>query len=319
MKWFLSFLCGLQAFGQGVYSEREEFAAIRQLVGTARSTSAPTECHGRLTLTSGTAVTTADVTAATTVYFTPHNGFGIGLYNGSGWDWVTFTERSVAVPSTTVTPFDVFAYNNAGTVTLETLDWTNDTTRATNLTTQNGVYVKSGDATRRYLGTGRTTAVSGQTEDSKSKRYLWNACNREPKKLLAQATNASWSYDTSTWRPAVNSTTVGTTRVEWVAGLSVEPVNLRVFVSKIYHATAVTLAVGIGINSTTVNSANIYGGISGPANNPASAFYRGIPSVGYSYGQWLEFGGGGTGQQVIGTAATGGNQQKAGLIGQFWS
>src|SRR6185436_9706895 len=40
-------------------------------------------CDGRLTLTSGTPVTTGDVTAATTLYFTPNGGNQIALYTGS--------------------------------------------------------------------------------------------------------------------------------------------------------------------------------------------------------------------------------------------
>ena len=41
--------------------------------------------NGRLTLTSGTPVTTNDVTAATTIYYTPYKGNAIQLYNGTNW------------------------------------------------------------------------------------------------------------------------------------------------------------------------------------------------------------------------------------------
>lgn len=123
-------------------------------------------CDGRLTLASGTPVVTTNQTAKTTIYFTPYIGKYIALYNGSTWDVIGFTEISVSVPSTTNTPFDIFCYSNSGTATLETVNWTNDTTRATALTYQDGVYVKSGATTRRYLGTGRTTGSSGQCEMS---------------------------------------------------------------------------------------------------------------------------------------------------------
>ena len=55
---------------------------------------------GRLTLTSNTPVLTGDVTAATTIYFTPFNGNRISLYTGSFWKSYSFSEISIAVPST---------------------------------------------------------------------------------------------------------------------------------------------------------------------------------------------------------------------------
>jgi hypothetical protein len=49
------------------------------------SSSAPqlTAPGGRLTLTSGTPVTTNDVTGATTIYYVPHNHDQVPLYDGS--------------------------------------------------------------------------------------------------------------------------------------------------------------------------------------------------------------------------------------------
>ena len=135
--------------------------------------------NGRITLSTGVPVTTSDVTAATTIYFTPYQGNNISLYDGSAiWNVISFTELSIAVPATTATMYDVFCYNNSGAATLEVLAWTNDTTRATALVLQNGVYVKSGATTRRYLGSFRTTGVSGQTEDSVANRFVWNYYNR---------------------------------------------------------------------------------------------------------------------------------------------
>src|SRR3990167_6798256 len=122
---------------------------------------------------------------------------------------MTFAEISVSVPATTNTLFDIFAYNNAGTLTLETTNWTNDTTRATPIVLQNGVYVKSGATTRRYLGTGRTTGASGQTEDSYKgnhqsggRRLLWNYYNRVLWHLAVIDTTDNWTYTTAAWRQA---------------------------------------------------------------------------------------------------------------------
>lgn len=154
---------------------------------------------GRLTLTSGTPVTTSDVTAATTIYYTPYNGDKISLSDGTNWATYAFTERSLLLSGLTANRnYDVFLYNNAGTLTLEALVWNSSSdsnTRTTGIVlTSGGVYTKSGDATRRYLGTFRTTGTTGQTEDSNSKRFLWNYNNRVNRMLLKQYVASSWTW-----------------------------------------------------------------------------------------------------------------------------
>lgn len=134
----------------------------------------------RLTLTSGTPVTTADVTAASTLYLTPYLGNRIRIYDGTRWNQYQTAEVSLALTLTSGKNYDVWAYDSGGTVTLETLVWTDDTTRATALTTQDGVYVKSGATTRLYLGTIRASATD-DTEDSAAKRFVWNMYNRVPR------------------------------------------------------------------------------------------------------------------------------------------
>ncbi len=299
----------------GEETVREAILAFDSL-GT-RAGDPPQVANGRLTLTSGTAVTTSNVTAATTVYYTPYEGNKIALYNGTRWVYFTFSELSVSVPSTTVTPFDIFAYNNSGTVALETVNWSSDTSRATSLTLQDGVWVKSGATTRRYLGTARTTSVSGQTEDSVSKRYLWNAHNRLPRKLLAQSTTDSWTYNTASWRAANNSTTVGVTRVEYVAGLSAESVRLSLLVPYINNNTATTNHVGgIGINSTSVNSADLFNGNATTHNaTGGGAQYSGVPAEGYSYAQWLEYGIA-TGTSTVYSVLA--DYRQGGMVGEIW-
>src|SRR5690348_9522061 len=84
--------------------------------------------QGRLTLTTGVPVTTSNVTAATTIYFTPFRGNQIDLYTGGTWQRFTFSELSIAVPASTNTDYDVWVYNNSGTPALELLAWTNQTT-----------------------------------------------------------------------------------------------------------------------------------------------------------------------------------------------
>ena len=56
--------------------------------------------------------------------------------------------------------------------------WTNDSTRATALTTQDGVLVKTGATDYRYIGTIRINGTGGQCEDTEIFRGVWNFYNR---------------------------------------------------------------------------------------------------------------------------------------------
>ena len=149
-------------------------------------------CNGRLTLESGVPFSTTDQSAKTTLYFTPYKGNKISLYDGSAiWNTLSFTELSITLAGLTASkPYDVFCYNNAGTATLELLVWTNATTRATALTTQNGVLVKSGATTRRYLGTIYINSSGGQTDATTVKRYVWNYYNRLQRSLIVTEATA---------------------------------------------------------------------------------------------------------------------------------
>lgn len=243
-------------------------------------------CNGRLTLTSGTPFTTANVTAATTLYFTPYAGDQIALYNGTTWDLITFAEISIAVPATTSTMYDVFVYNSGGTATLELLAWTNDTTRATALVLQNGVLCKTGALTRRYVGSMRTTTVSGQTEVSDKRVFVWNYYNRLTRFLKAQEATASWTYTTATWRAVNGGTTVGTSRVEIIIGWAEVEVEAKAYG---LSSNASTLAAsGVGIDSTSANSALAQGQTAGGTISLQLALYSGYPAVGYHFVQWLE-------------------------------
>ena len=240
---------------------------------------------GRLSLTTDVPVTTADVTAATTIYYVPYKHDYIQLHNGSKWINILFTEKTVSVPATTVTPFDIFGYLSGGALVLETLDWTNDTTRATALAYQNGRLIKSGDATRLYLGTGRTTGVSGQIEDSVTKRFIWNLYNQTDKILRKTDSTYSWTYSGS-YRQANGDSD---NKVEIVLGL-VRSVAAEIICTT-YHATTVRSArVGVGLDSTSTMSADNINGLGGgnDAYTVVIAKYRGFSAEGYHYLAWLE-------------------------------
>lgn len=297
----------------------ERLAAAKKVIQifSDRTAASRSMCQGRLTLTSNVPVTTSDVTAATTVYFTPFNGNRVSLMSASGWYNLSFTQISVSVPATTVTPFDVFAYDNSGSLALETADWSSDTARSVSLATVDGVEVKATDKTRLYLGTLRTTTVSGQTEDSDERRFVWNACNRLPRHLLATEPTDSWTYGSTTWRAANGNTTAGQTRVEYVVGLRREPIFLRVWVPIVLEAGPTGLSLGIGINSTTTNSATIYGGHADAVSyNGVNALYSAVPAVGYTFAQWIEKNDSNVAWHSTLNDAT--HQRAGGLIGSIW-
>lgn len=247
----------------------------------------------RLTLTTGLPVTSADVLAATTVFCTPYRGNRISLYNASGVATVyTSAEFSIAVPATTSQMYDVFCFLSGATPTLELLAWTNDTTRATALVlTTTGAYTKSGDLTRRYLGSFRTTTVSGQTEDSAAKRYLWNYYNRVRRPLLRVESTATWTYTTATFRQA-NATTAN--QVEVVIGVAEAIIDLLLLAQANTGTALVGFSVGFGEDSTSALSASSVGGTA-ESDNQAISMFRPLtarlvkyPAVGRHFYAWLE-------------------------------
>ena len=142
---------------------------------------------GRLTPTSANPYGTGDIADVSTVYYTPATGNRIALYDGaSAWDVITFSEGTIDVTSLTASkPYDVFMYNNGGTATLETLVWTNGTTRATGLSYQDGVLVKTGATTRRYLG-GIYVDAGTVTQDSLTQRFIINYYNSQAKLIYVE-------------------------------------------------------------------------------------------------------------------------------------
>ena len=273
--------------------------------GTAATYDLPVStCEGRLTLTSATPVTTSDVTAAGTIYFTPYKGNQVALYDGSTWAIYTFTERSLALTATSGSVYDIFLYNNAGTLTLETLVWTNTTTRATALVLQDGVLCKTGALTRRYLGTFCASGTN-TTEDSITKRYLWNYYNRMPRGMYAVETTSSWSYGTATWRACNASALV---RLNMVIGLSEDPVECSInWLAACSQGGAGACSVGLDSTSTLLTpkrrgyTTADYGG--GNPTGVGADFHDVYPGIGFHYLQGLEIWYGGSALTVFGTVS----------------
>lgn len=172
---------------------------------------------GRLTTESGVGVSTSDRTAQSTLYYTPFAHACLPIFDGTSWTLRAFSELSLALSGlTSGLPYDVFVYDSSGTLTLELTAWTNGTTRATALVRQDGLWVKTGATTRLYLGTIYTTGTT-TTEDSATKRFVWNAYNPAPRRLFRGLGTAQHSYSTDTLRAFNNDTAL---TVEVVVGLA---------------------------------------------------------------------------------------------------
>lgn len=259
--------------------------------------------QGRLTLESGVPISTTDQTAKTTIYFTPYQGNKVALYDGSKWKLHAFTERSLALGTlTSGAIYDVFLYDNAGTLTLElSAAWTNGTTRADALALQDGVSVKSGAATRKWIGTFRTTSAT-TTEDSAGgtitnvggKRLVWNQYNRVQRHIMVIDTTDSWSYTTDTIRQARAN---AGNQVDYVTGDAALIVRARAIGNVSVASNTRSAKVGVGVDSTSGFSGFVGSVASGGAGLrfiPAVGNYVGTPGLGGHVISWNERGADGT-------------------------
>ena len=276
-----------------------------QLVESALDKTAPT-C-GRLTLTTALPVTTADVTGATTVYFTPYKGNVVSLYDGAAWVSTVFTELSQTTADNTKSPaavannsnYDIFVWNDAGTLrATRGPAWTSDTARGagagtTELEMLEGRYVNkiaitNGPAARRglYVGTIRSNGIA-QINDALTARHVWNNYNRVMRPMRAVDTTDTWTYTTDTFRQA---NAAAANQVDAVFGLSEDVVAVEVRINA--NGTGAAYATpGIGISNTVTQAAQIVQpAFLNSTNVPmlGAAKYRGFPGIGRYYFVWLE-------------------------------
>jgi hypothetical protein len=184
---------------------------------------------------------------------------------------------------------DVFAYSNSGTLALELLQWSSATARATAITYQNGFLAKSGDATRRFIGTVFPPGFANAIYDTETKRFVWNMYNRVRRPIKKIETTSSWTYGTQTWRSMNNSTS---NRVEVVSGLDQSTIDLMAFAGTIGSVSGSYGAIGIAMDATNTNNCDLvafgYSGGSGLWNHAWSKLSSVCP-IGYHYYQATEW------------------------------
>jgi hypothetical protein len=253
---------------------------------------------GRITLVSGVPVPIADVTTpVTSILYTPYRGNLIGLYDGTIWHVRQFSELTLSIASDGATGdvvYDLFAYFNTSTgqVTLERLQWANFSTRATGLSWLDGVLVKSGTPTRRYLGTYMLNSL-GSIIDTVDRRLVWNYYNRVRRTLRYIHPATSWTYTLAANRAVGGG---AGNQVMTVVGWQDVMIDL-LLLAQGSNTGPVTLQVSIGEyavgsdGGTTAAAECIFTqgsaeGTGRPAN-PSARLVKQAP-IGASYYSWLE-------------------------------
>lgn len=251
----------------------------------------------RLSLTTSVPITTSDVALGTTIYAVPYIGNKIGLYNGTTWDVLSSSEFSLALGTLTASRgYDVFCYNNAGVATLEFLVWTSANARATALVYQDGILCKSGQLTRRYMGsfytlsTTQTSDTSVNSAAATGGRYLWNYYHRMKKPVyIKDSTGAASGASAGVYRQARGS---GANQSNFFVGL-VEDAVYATLSTRCECSNIARMECSIGFNSITV----VGGGNDGIGYANAStintefelfASIYDYPVLGLNYLSWLE-------------------------------
>ena len=275
--------------------------------------------QGRLTLQTVTPVMNTTQSGKTTIYYTPYAGNQIPIYDGTNMTPSAFAELSVATTDTTKSPAaigaakvnDWFVWNDGGTIRLSHgPDWTSDTVRSTGtaLVMVNGILlnnagITNGPAASRgtYVGTTRSNASSqldwiiGGSAAGGTAAFLnvWNAYNRRPFSAFVQDSTAGWSYTTTSWRSANNSSG---NRISFVRGLDEDGVAASYSALAVSTSVGVQLGLGIGLDSGTALAANASSAttyFNTTSNNQIASVshYSGLPGVGAHFVQALEYGG----------------------------
>lgn len=268
----------------------------------------------RLTLTSGTPVTTADVAAASAIHLEPYRHNMLAILDGAGlWTPYAMGATSFALSSTyhlANKNYDLFVENTTGAPRLGTSPaWTNDTTRADALSRTAGRDVNAAQITLRfgtgaadtvsvpagravYLGTFRC-AANGQTEDSAARRFVWNNFNRTRRFMRVIEQTDSWTYSLGTIRQV---RAIASNQLDLVRGVDEEAVLARAVCSWNNDTIGTIGRTLIGLDSTTSKADGCLTliGTMQNANHtmPSQAWWSGFPGLGYHRLVWLEMGAG---------------------------
>jgi hypothetical protein len=293
--------------------------------------------QGRLTLESGVAVPLTDQLSKTDIFFTPFEGANVPIFDGALIGSYVYAELTLGIDATNHLAsklYDLFVVLLDGSPVLGSGPaWTNVTTRSAALVLLNGIYVNAA-AMNLYDSTSGTTSISalqatyvgtfcslsaGNAFDATYARLLYNAYNRIYRTLnhYTEVTN-SWNYSTQTWR-IVNADNGNNIQV--LQGLQIEPIDLRaIHAVKNSTSTSRSASTGIGVDSTTVNSAtvNAPADCTDAARALLSAEFNAYVGLGYHVLNWLEIGAGTDTQTWYGDGGIGSDRLQTGMQGYSW-
>jgi hypothetical protein len=313
----------------------------------------------RITLTPGVANTTADVSGVTNIYATPVDGCRLPIHDGSRFRLYTVaSDLALALDNNSGhvgyhqagKNFDLFAVlDGSGAARVGTgPDWTAGANPGSNIlrgtgvgsteihlvngiwTNANAITIRYGSASgstmtvaancATYIGSFRPIA-DGQAGDTALKRLVFNAWQIAQRCGLVQEAGTNWDHSASSFRQ-VNSANVGAAnQVETLFGLPSVLMTAEAFnVVQNSTTTPRTVAAGIGIDSTTVNSGRST--FVQCTNSPivtCQSFYKGYPGLGWHQIIWQERGAGVTPdtQTWYGNNA-GAAVHRSGLQLEFW-
>lgn len=301
-----------------------------------------TEPGGRLTLSSGTPVTTSDVLDATTLYYVSYKHDRVPLYDGAAWTLHTVeTELSQATSDNTKSPaaaaatscYDLFVWSDLGTLRLSRGPaWASDTSRGTGAGTTelervdgryvNKASISNGPAAQRglYVGTVRTDSLA-QVDDTMGKRWVWNMYNRVARPMAVIEPTADWAYTTATIRQARGSPV---NQLDFVRGLNEDSVRAQVkawAIGGVALPSMTLVGVGIGLDSTTAYAADCISETFSVDNLrawPLRASWTGLPGIGRHYLAWLEVSQASGTTTWFGTSAASLAPVYNGISGEVW-
>lgn len=279
---------------------------------TGGSGGTPASPQGRLTLTTATAITTSDVSGATTLYYTPSTA---GSYvpittDGSTFTMTAFTELSQLTTDTTKSPaavasssvYDIFVWSDSGTLrATRGPAWTSDTVRGTGAGTSeidfttkfptNKNSITNGPAANRgvLVGSIRSTAAS-QLVDSKLFRWVSNIYNTVPRSMRVFETTDQWlGANAATYRQANASTA---NQLDWLQSLAGGMTEVSVNAVGSNVTTGKIMVVGVGLDRVNGNDADCWGLHNSAVTNavlPCAASYRGYVGLGRHFAAWVEY------------------------------
>ena len=259
--------------------------------------------QGYLTLTTLTPIIPSDVTAATSVFYTPYVGNLVPIYNGSSFNPTVFTELQLTLNAAHAASniYDVFVFNNSGVPTVVTgPSWSAGTSGSitagscargtgaggTALTRLNGVLTNTVQITGRngattytinanlatYVGSLFMDGTNGQISCHRSwgkdrKWGVWNAFNRANIFIQEGDTLGASSVTTYSTFGAYNAD--ATNRITLFTGLAEEQAYCTVNMEGIQGAVNRSFYAAIGLNSTTTATGTV-GKVQGIASDMRS-------------------------------------------------